>query len=295
LDHQQTIQRIFEAGGAGQVTFAEKVSHMPTGKFIFAARPKITTQLAAFMLGVDTPGAPVSGVTPHVITDDMATDYQSIEHNLGNDATERFVDCTIAELIFACDLDNPALRVTATWVGCTPAYQASPTSATYETDNPFQIYDGVFTVDGSVAANVRKFTLTVRVKLSVERIAKVTPEYIVKLGEECELELENLVTTTMSDEYRKTQYGAVGANSVANTPTPGAFIADFSYGAAGTARELKLEVPLLDYDDAKYTPLASDANEATKVTRTGAARRTSGGASPLFRLTGKTTDAGAYV
>jgi hypothetical protein len=295
LDHQQTVNRIFEGGSAGQVSFAEKISQMPTGKFIYLARPQVSTKIAAYQMGVDTPGAPVSGVTPHVITDDMDTDYLSIEQDLADDAIERFVDCAIAETVYACDVDNPALRVTGTWVGCTPAWQGAATAESYETDRPFLISDGAFTVDGSSVTNVRKFTLTITTKLSVERIAKVTPEYIVKMGFTVALELENLVTTNMSDEYRKVQYGAIGNSSVQTTATPGAFIADFNYGAAGAARELKLEIPLLDYDDAKYTNLDPGGSEAIKVTRTAQGRRTAAGASPLVRLTGKTTDAAAYV
>jgi hypothetical protein len=293
LDHAQTINRIFEAGSAGQVSYPEKVSHMPTGKFIFLARPQVSAKLGAYLLGVDTPSG--SAPTTHVETDDFHTDYLSIEQNLADDAIERFVDCAIAELVFACDIDNPAVRCTGTWIGCTPAWQGAATAESYETDRPFLIFDGAFTVDGSLVTNVRKFTLTVTLHLSAERIAKVTPEYLVKTGLECSLELENLVTTNMSDEYRKVQYGATGNSAVQSTATAGAFIADFTYGAGAGVRELKLEVPLLDYDDAKYTALDPGGSEAVKVTRTARGRRTAAGASPLVKITGKTADSAAYV
>lgn len=289
LDHAQAINRIMEAGAAGMVTQAEKTSEISVGAFTFLARPSTTSKLAAFLLGVDT----VTGVGPwvHTIVDDFVTDYMSAEQNLADDLPERFVDAAIAELVFTCDVASPKLRVRGAWVGGKPAVVAA-TAESYETDNPFVISDGVFTVDGSAATNVRRFSLTLRARLAPEQVADVVADYVVKVGFEVELELEQFVLD-IATEYRRTHYGSPTGTAYQKTPSTGAFIANFNYGAGAAARQLKLTVANLDYDDAKYTALNPGANEGVKVVR-GAAGRKAAGAS-LLEYVGTTNDSAAYV
>lgn len=292
LDHGMSINKIKEAGAAGKVTYAEKVSHLPSGKFTALARPVLTTKLSAYLFGVDTPGAAVSGVTPHVITDDFVTDYLCVEVNLADEAPERFIDCALTELAIACDRGNPTLRVNGSWVGGEPDWRASATAESYETDRAFLISDGTFTVDGGAVTNVTKLSMVMKMTLSLEQTQDVTPEFVVKLGSEVDIVLEQ-ITSDISAEYRKALYGAVGNTAVQKTATSGSFIADFGYGAAGTARGWKLEVPNLDYYTAVYTNANPDGGEAVKVTRTMSARAVAG--TVLGTITGRTTDAGAYV
>ena len=81
--------------------------------------------------------------------------------------------------------------------------------------------------------------------------------------------------------------------SVSRRTASWAFVADFTRGAAGTARELKFDVPLLDYDTSVYSAKTPDAKEAVQVVRTAKSRKGSGANSVTF--TGKTLAASAYV
>lgn len=294
LDHAQALNRIFEAGAHGMVTDAEKVSHIPTGLLPFLARPKITAQTVAFMLGLDT----VTGLGPwtHVITDDAGPnpDYISVEQNLADEAIERFVTAAVAEVVFTCDVDNPKVRTSARWVGGKPAWQGAATAESYETDNPFLISDAAFTVDGDATPEnpVRKFTLTVRVRMGIEQVADVTADYLVKAGYEVELEVEQLLLG-VNTGYREVHYGSTVGSAHTKSPKSGSFIADFNYGSGAAARGMKLEVPNLDYDTAVYSPLSPDAGEGSKLTLTSQGRKVAG--SPLFRYTGITNDSAAYV
>jgi hypothetical protein len=88
-------------------------------------------------------------------------------------------------------------------------------------------------------------------------------------------------------------YGGAAGVVAANTAFTGSFTADFTRGAAATAREHKYEIPTVDYDDAVYSPLAGDASELVKVTRHGKGRLIPGGT--FFRFSGKTLDSAAYA
>lgn len=291
LDHGIEVNSILEAGGGGAVTDAEKVSHLPSIKLGFTGRPSMLGRLYAYLLGVDT----ISGAAvpyQHVATRDFDTDYLSAEHNLADDAIERFIDSAVIEVQITCDVENPKLRGSVNLVLGKASWQGAATAESYEIERPFLITDGAFTVDGSVVTNLRKFTYTGRIKVSRERVTKVTHEYIVKVGEEAEVEIEQFEPTNMND-YRKVAYGTITGTEPDVAPTAGAFIADFNYGATTTLRQFKIEIPTLDYHEAKYTPLSPDASEGVRVTRMGVARNDR--TNPVQRITAKVPDALAWV
>jgi hypothetical protein len=290
LSHNQNITAIKEAGQAGKVTYSEKVSHIPGGKFPILGRPSTLSKLFAYLMGVDN----ISGSGPytHTITDDLVTDYVSIEQTLNPGIVERFVDGYISSITITADVTAPSLRAEVEWMACSPAVQGSGTSTSYETDLPFILTQAAFTLDGSGVTNVRRFVLTIKPVFSAEQLQKPIPEYIQKEGFDVSLELDQF-TTDIANEYRLVQYGATGGTAYQTTPSTGAFIADFTYGAGGGAREAKFEIPLLVYTEATYTALDPNASEATKVNRQGYAQVLAG--SPLFRYTGKTADSSPYV
>lgn len=288
--HGMDISPIKEAGAAGQVTDSEKGGHLPTGKVTFNARPSLIGKLGAYLLGVDS----ITGAGPydHAETSDFVTDYLSVEQNLADDFVERFKDCVINEITVSVDADNPKLKVESSWLGGTPVVQGSPTAESYETDRPFLLSDCVFTIDGSGATNVRKFTYTARMLYAREKLIDVVPEYHVKVGEECEIEIEQLVTADMAD-FRKVNYGAVAGTAHTKSAFVGAFIANFAYGAGAAARGIKFEVPNFEYDEATHTALSPEGNEAVKVMTKGYGKMVAG--SFLQKLTAKTNDSAAYV
>jgi len=290
LDHGLDIKPIKEAGAAGQVTDSEKSGHLPVGKLPFHARPSLFGRLGAYLLGIDT----IAGVGPytHTETSDFVTDYLTVEQNLADDFLERIKDCVISEITISVDADNPKVQIQFSYLGGTPVVQATPTAESYETDRPFLLSDFVFTVDGSVVTNVRKFSVTAKMLYAREKIADVVAEYHVKVGEEVEVELEHLVTVNLAD-YRKANYGAVAGTAHTKSAFVGALIADANYGAGAAARGLKLEVPNLEYTEATYTALSPEGNEATKVTTSGHGKFVAG--SFLQKITATTNDAAAYV
>lgn len=289
LDHGINVNLLKEAGAAGAVTFAEKAEQAPQGKFIFLARPSIAAKVFAYLLGTDGISGAGDPYT-HALTPDFVTDYITVEQNLADAGIERFADCVIYEVEVTADRDNPALRVSASWKGGAPAWQASATSETYETARPFLLSDGTFTIDGGAATDVTKFTFVARMLVSGEKIADVVPAYQVKVGTEVEIEVEQLAIADLG-AYRKVPYGTTGGSAHLKTATAGSFIADFNY-TDGQARELKLEVPTLDYSQSQYTPLSPEGSEGVKVTTSMAARK---GASALLTVTAKNADTPAYV
>ncbi|MEX0755702.1 MAG: hypothetical protein WD556_11395 [Actinomycetota bacterium] len=294
MDHGQAINRIMEAGANGQVTHSEKTGHIPGGGFTFLGRPSITPKLAAFLMGVDSIGAAVSGVTPHTITDDLVTDYLSIEQNAADESVERFKDSVIGELTFNCDRDNPKLRVKGTWLGGILEHKGSTATAdSYETEEPWVLSECAFTVDGSGDTEVTGFELTIRVKASQEKISGVHPVHIVKLGFECELSFTRLDLAITNTGYRRVNYGTTGGTTASVNAVTGAFVANFTRGTAATARRFQLNAANIDYDSAVYTPLDPNASEGMKVVYAAQARKAAGAS--LLEVLGNNTDAAAYV
>lgn len=292
LDHAQVLNRIMEAGGFGEVTYAEKASHMPVGAFELLARPSIAGRFFAYLLGGDAVGAPVSGVTTHTQTLDMVTDYVSVEQNLADEGIERFKDSVIAEIVLTCNRDNPVLRMKCSWLGGAPSFEAAPTADSYETEEPWLLSEGTFTIDGGAAANVTAFELTARVRYGVERITAVTPTYMVKVGAEAELNLTQILDD-VDEDYRETNYGTnVGTAAQALAKT-GSAVISFDRGATTTLRQLQATLANMYWADAKYTPLDPGGSEGTKVVRQGFSRKVAG--AQTLGMVAKTTDASSYV
>ncbi len=289
LDHAQAINRILEAGQLGEVTFAEKVAHMPTGAFAALARPSLAGQLYAYQLGADS----VAGAGPydHTITPDSVTDYLSIEQNLADEGIERFVDCVIGETVLSFDESVGSLRLSVTWVGLEPSFQAAATAETYETDNPFHKVDGVWTIDGAGATDLRGVTVTVRRRYSLPIVDDVIADYAIKVGLEVEVETVQLMLD-VDTNYRETHYGSPSGTTYTTTPDDGALTLDFDYGSGAGARGLQIAIPALDWHQAQYTGLNPDG-EGVFLTRSGVARNN--GSNPLLTVDAKTNDSAAYV
>lgn len=292
LDAGMDLNPIKEAGVLGAVTYTEKAGHMPAGAFEILARPSISGRFAAYLLGNDSVGAPVSTVYPHTLTWDSATDYLSVEQNLNDEAVERFQDAVINEITWTCNRDAPVLRMKSSWLGGAPTFSSSPTAESYETETPWLLSEAAFTIDGAGATNVIGFEITTRTLYGVEKLASVTPVYMVKLGKEIDLTIET-VLDAVNTGYREVNYGSAAGTAAQVLAKSGAFIASFSRGSAATARLLSLTVPNLDYDSSVYTPLDPGASEATKLTRAAHGREVSG--TPLITIAANNLDSVAYV
>ena len=291
LEHGQEVNPLKEGGTAGEVTISEKMAHMPGGQFTFLARPSISAKVSAYLLGVDT----LTGAGPytHVLTGDLVADLLSVEQNLADEGIERFVDCAISEVVYTVSTqDTQIVRVQASWIGGTPMWQGAATTETYEAESPFTFSNGAFTIDGTVVTNIRRLSVTVRTLWARERVNDVVPSYLVKLGFEVEVEIEQLMLDVSTDGYRRTHYGSNTGTTHSKNPSTGSVDADFNYGAGAGARRMRWEVPNIDYTNAKYSSLNPDG-EAVILTRNGVGKKV--GASPLFRYTGTTNDSVAYV
>lgn len=288
LDHGQNINPVMEAGGDGVASFAEKVAHLATGRFTVLGRPSTLGKLTAWHLGDDT----VTGAGPysHAEVADWVTDYASVEQNLADEGIERFVDSVIAEAVFTASAEAPALRATFGWA-CAgdPAFIAAPTAESYDAEDVFLMSDATWTVDGGAVTDVRAFTVTSRMVYDIVQLANVTADWAVKVRQEVELELTTLVED-IDTYYRKVQYGTTSGVAVTADASTGSFIADFAYGAGAAARELKLQIDSLVYNEATYTPLATE--EAVKLTRRGTGLRSAGNA--LLEVLAKTNDSAQY-
>jgi hypothetical protein len=248
-----------------------------------------TTPTAGSAFGTSTRSILAQG---HVLTDDLTTDYLTIEQDLADAPIERFLDCVIAELVWSVDPSSHAIRLAGTWFGCASAWQASPTAKSFESATPFVLADGVFTIDGNAAVtNLRSFTITQRFIYEGPVTNDVVPQYQVKLRQEVELSISQLIIDPNA-EYRLVHYGSTGGTTYPTRPVTGSFVGTFIQGSGTSTRQMKLEIPNLAYGNAQYTPLSPDG-AVEEVTRP--AKGVWNGTDPMFRPTFTTADTPAYV
>lgn len=295
---------IREAGTGPYVNRAMKTKHDPNGGFSMAWRPKTGAQLAAWFLGADSVAAGGSGTDHTSVPDGVNRTWLTAEQFTGpaGDIGERYVDALIKSMSISLE-GNKDLMLKASWFALTPGWQATPATPTYEAGisglsagGPYRGMEAVYTVDGSVNANVQSFELGLEWKYDEDiRLSKVTRGDALKLELTGTIKVKQLIaSTTERDDYRKIVYKtAAGTVADKNFFDTGAFIAAFSNGLTTTSeRLLTLTIPGITYNKSpKYTPNNADGS-TMYLEREGVIQKTA--AAAFITMLSRTQDAGAY-
>lgn len=297
LGHGQAGSEIREAGSGLYVTRTLKERHDPAGSSNAAWRPSALAELCAWFLGADS----VSGVGPytHAMTPAEAITWVSVEQNLGDEFIERFADGIIKRFTISGE-DARDLMVALEWIALDQEWQGSAATESYDTGvdgTPHKQDQATYTVDGSSATNVRRWSLDLAWVLDEDiRTSQVTRTHGLKLKLEARLTLRQLLLA--NTDYRKHNYGsASGTNADADfyESASNAFTVVYDNGEAGADnRQVTIAVPKIHWTgDAEYTDLNPDGSEAVYLERTGVAIKASG--SDLATITAITGDTSAYV
>lgn len=296
LAHGQRGSQIREGGSGLYVTRTLKEAHDPSGRLAAAWRPTVGASLAAWFLGADSE----SGADPydHVITPSETPTWLSIEQNLEDELTERFVDGVLRRVTLSGE-DAKDLMLAIEWFSLTQTWESSPATPSYDTGfdgAPHKQDQAVYTVRGSSVTNIRSWQLELTWTYDEDiRLSKVTRANALKLKLEARLTLRQLLNA--ATDYRTHNLGGAAATAPASTfdqDTSDAFTVVYNNGEATTdEREVQVAVPQIDWmDDAEYTSLNPDGTEAVYLEQTGVATKGSG---ELVTITCKTADSAAYV
>lgn len=297
LAHGAAGSEIREAGSGLYVTRTLKERHDPSGRSNAAFRPSALAELAAWFLGADA----MTGTGPytHVLTPAETTTWVSVEQNLEDEFVERFVDGVLRRFTLSGE-DARDLMVAIEWMALSQEWQASAAAESYDTGfdgAPFKQDQASYTVEGSAATNVRRWSLELAWVLDEDiRTSKVTRSNAVKLKLEARLTLRQLLEATT--DYRKHNYGGASATEADDAfykVTADAFSVTYDNGEATTDnRQVTVAVPQIEWTgDAEYTDLNPDGSEVTYLERTGVATKKSG--SDLATITCINGDSSAYI
>lgn len=281
---------VFPEGGGGFTDItAQKQFHKHDGGFELYARPSVAAKLFAFALGADTVVGTAAPYT-HTIIPARPLPYLTIERGMKtNLITDRIQDCMINGLKLEGEAGKP-LKLSLDFLGIQAALQGTGASDTYETDSFFTFMSGAFTLLGTGAfTRITKFGLGLsnNVDGGIQTV-EVHREALQALLLGLTLDFE-VVYDSADTNYADIFYG--GGTSVVDTVKTGAVTLDFTYGAGAALRELKVEIPLLN-----YKAIGTPAPAATPATlRQAVAGVATKGAGELITVTSKNADAAAYI
>ena len=301
IDDGQDGGDVREAGVGPYLARKMKTKHDPNGGFSMAVRPKTFAQLAAWFLGQDV--SSVSGsLFDHTATPLETNVPLTAEQAAGvsGDIVERFTDCYLKSCVLSCK-GNEDLMAKMLWFGLTPGWQASVTSASYESGvsgtspgGPYRGQEATFTVDGSAATNVQEWEVGLEWKYDEDlRLSKVTRGETLKLELTGAVKLKQLIdSNTVRDDYRKIIYGTTASSvAIKNFYDTGALVVAFDNGLTTTnSRLLTVTVPQITWTKAMYTKLNPDG-ETMYLEREGQITK---GAGAFVTIVSRTADTVAY-
>jgi hypothetical protein len=280
LSHNPAIRSIREAGSGMYVARDVRDAMLPGFRFAAPARPELAGAIFAYFLGT----AGISGAADpytHTLTPSTGMNWLSVERNISDEIIERLVDCWFTEVTL--DLRKrdagPEAILVVTGQGLSAAYQATATAESYEADRPALRSDATWSIGGTAFTNVERATVTLRWVLDEAIMADaITRISAAKLRFEGTVEIVQVVNAHDEvDAYREIHYTTAdaGADGTAYAEpvyghTTGGFSVDMAWtNSASKAREVKLEIPTLNWDEAKITEPDPGASEAVRLTRTG--------------------------
>ena len=160
---------ILAEGGDGKYSVSSvKTQHREKIGFSFYARPKVSAQLYAALLGNDTPSHLTTTPFYHTIipkTTEQVQPWLTVEKMLvstTNSRVHRITGAKISAITLEAEAGMPVTQ-TVEGTGITGALRTTSNSPTYETGNPFSFYHGVYHVNQPTTTNfdIKSFSLKI--------------------------------------------------------------------------------------------------------------------------------------
>lgn len=226
-----------ESGGDGRyIVSGYKSGHKHDGTWSFLARPDLTAAIFTYLLGIDT--ASGAGPYSHVLTPHSATfPWLTVERSAADGLIiDRVQDCRVKEVGIAFE-GTKALIVSAAFAGIRGEWQASAQAASYETDEPWKMYEATFSIGGTEIETVRKGEFKLIQNLVEDLFTtKIYRHDIPVLGLRGELGLSVIAD---DDLYKAVVYNE--GTTPDNDLYEAAFEASFTYGSGASKRTLTIK------------------------------------------------------
>ena len=185
----------------------------------------------------------------------------STEISSGYDADQtdpiiaRLIDCRMASLELSCESGMP-LMLAAALKAINNEKMATETEESFESNNPFQFFQGTYTVDSGVTTNITNFNLSLANRLDEDDYTNaITAADIPLLGREGQLTW----TLKLDDGSRFWDtFLESGHDAVLESLYEGDFNVAFTYGTDTAIRNCTIDIPLLDHVEATVNPGSGD-------------------------------------
>jgi len=277
MKQTQEVQEIRSLNADREIDAILKTGHSPGGSFETYLRPGNGTELLAYALGSDTVSAG-TGVYTHTIIKANVIPWISIERQL--DSVERFIDCKIDQAVITGNTGQ-VVTLGINYLACDSAIQASATSDSYQTDEPFIFHDGTYTLDSGAITTISAFTITINNNLKKILTTSYKPNDLL----EGEFDVE--VAFTLKFEADESLYAAVlfgGSTALVDTLDSGDFTVALAYGSGTSQRSLTFSIPAL-----KHLDIEKHLDPVTKAVTLNVRSKAVKSASAIITITGINT------
>lgn len=268
--HNPNIREIRDAGGGDTIARTNKDFVAPGARFAMPIRPDAAAAASAAFFGADAITGAGDPYT-HDITKAIDTVYLSIERNASDALTERIEDAFLMEVTydFRKRDSGPELMMTCDAGGLNAVPIGSPAADSYEAERPYRRSDCAWTVDAAGATNVESASFTFKWAIDEAILADgLNRQAAVKLhltGSGTIVQLYN--TAAEADAYLATHYGTPAGVVYSEDVYAGDLNVVATKPGVTPARVFSIDLPAIEWTDAKITEPDPEAGEAVRLTR----------------------------
>lgn len=242
------VDDIREGGDGLNFGTTYKTQQNVAGQIVVNGRPEIAAQFLALAMGGATWDGGSAPAIHTFMTSHASFPWSTIIAQHPGSALPYFLsDVIIGGFTLEAQAGKPWM-FTFPFVGINHGASMAAFTPTYHDAGaqPFVYYNlGTYVLDGLGATALTRFQFGMQLGLDQLQSQAVTLDSIAVLNRDSSMELDRRFENP--GLWTKIYYGASGNVSPTPAVATGAFIGHVEYGAAGTLRNLRLEVPLMSY------------------------------------------------
>jgi len=243
-------EEIFVEGGNGKyMKAAAKTKHQEKVAFSTYLRPKVSAYMFAALLGKDTvTGGAVTTPYTHTVTvktTDLTTTpmqkWLTFDKKFNSTNLARIRSAKISSITLEGEAGKP-VKMTVEGTGLSGAIRTTVSTDTYETENPFSFYNGVYMVNASTTTNfdIASFNIKITAK-NDEALQTVDLTRRDIINHEVQVDVTIGLKYTDLTMYKKANYG--GGSAVTSDFSDGSVYLNMNYGSGASRRKFQMQIP----------------------------------------------------
>jgi hypothetical protein len=258
------VQDIREGGDGLNFGTTYKTQQNVSGQIVVNGRPEIAGAFLALAMGGATWDGGSAPAVHTFMTSHASFPWSTIiAQHPGSSLPYLLSDVVFGGFTLEGQSGQP-WRFTFPFVGVNHGASMPAYTPTLAAEQLFLYYNlGTYVLDTLGATGLTRFQFGMQLGLDQLQSQAVTLDTIAVLNRDSSLEFDRRYENP--GLWTKTYYGASGNVSPTTSVATGAFIGHVEYGAAGTLRNLRLEIPLMTYRGNNISNIDPDGKTVTET------------------------------